>query len=337
MYIDFQDNHPDIERLESAISRREGVLLSIIVHIGIVAVILLGPSLPFIQQLMEQQAERAAARRLELEQAQLAEQRNRDRFVFVAPRIDTPAPAPPPVAELSDQDRVAQAPERSPEPTNPLPFARGNSSERVEAENEPEPEQLARGAGAGEAPAAGPGEDGDTAGEESPGTQAEPEDTGDRLASLTPGVGTGALGTAPVGGGLLGDALRNLQQIVREDSFDNRGGGGGQFGPSIQFDTKGVEFGPWIRRFIAQIKRNWFIPQAAMVMSGHTVLTFNVHKDGSITELQITAPSTVDAFNHSAFNALYASNPTQPLPPEYPTEEAFFTVTFFYNETPPGP
>jgi hypothetical protein len=33
-----------------------------------------------------------------------------------------------------------------------------------------------------------------------------------------------------------------------------------------------------------------------------------------------------------------ASNPTEPLPSEYPTEKAFFTVTFFYNERPPeGP
>ncbi len=32
--------------------------------------------------------------------------------------------------------------------------------------------------------------------------------------------------------------------------------------------------------------------------------------------------------------ALASSNPTQPLPAEYPSEKAFFTVTFFYNETP---
>ena len=37
----------------------------------------------------------------------------------------------------------------------------------------------------------------------------------------------------------------------------------------------------------------------------------------------------------AAFGALAGSNPTVPLPPEYPTEKAFFTVTFFYNETPP--
>ena len=29
-------------------------------------------------------------------------------------------------------------------------------------------------------------------------------------------------------------------------------------------------------------------------------------------------------------------SPTQPLPPEYPSDHAFFTVTFYYNETPPA-
>ena len=140
-----------------------------------------------------------------------------------------------------------------------------------------------------------------------------------------------------VGGGTLGDSLRNLDRFVQEESFDNTGGGGGAFGPSIQFDTKGVEFGPWIRRFIAQIKRNWFVPYAAMVMSGHTVITFNVHRDGALTDLAVVAPSSIEPFNTSAFNALVASNPTQVLPPEYPDDRAFFTVTFYYNERPPSP
>ena len=70
-------------------------------------------------------------------------------------------------------------------------------------------------------------------------------------------------------------------------------------------------------------------------MSGHVVITFNVHKDGRITDLTIVGPSSVDAFNNAAFNALLQSNPTQPLPPEYPSDKAFFTVTFFYNESPP--
>ena len=105
--------------------------------------------------------------------------------------------------------------------------------------------------------------------------------------------------------------------------------------PAIQFDTKGVEFGPWIRRFIAQVKRNLLIPYAAMTAQGHVVITFNVHKDGALTDLTVVGPSQIDAFNNSAYGALASSNPTQPLPPEYPTEKAFFTVTFFYNEQPP--
>jgi TonB family protein len=64
-------------------------------------------------------------------------------------------------------------------------------------------------------------------------------------------------------------------------------------------------------------------------------LTFNVHRDGRITDLTVMQPSQVDAFNSSAFNALQGSNPTQPLPPESPSDKAFFTVTFYYNESPP--
>jgi TonB family protein len=106
------------------------------------------------------------------------------------------------------------------------------------------------------------------------------------------------------------------------------------FEKSIQFDSKGVDFGPWLRRFIAQIRRNWNIPMAAMSMHGHVVVTFYVGKDGRITELRVLRPSNIDGFNNSSFNALAASNPTQPLPPEYPDDRAFFTVTFYYNETP---
>ena len=80
---------------------------------------------------------------------------------------------------------------------------------------------------------------------------------------------------------------------------------------------------------------DWTIaPYAAMSMKGHVVITFNVHKDGSLTDLQVVGPSAVGAFNNAAFGALASSNPTAALPPEYPADKAFFTVTFFYNEEP---
>jgi TonB family protein len=123
-----------------------------------------------------------------------------------------------------------------------------------------------------------------------------------------------------------------LSKFAQQEVFDNPNGGGGGSSGAIQFDSKGVEFGPWIRRFVAQVKRNWFVPYAAMSLRGHVVITFNVHRSGAITDLTVIGPAPVDSFNNAAFNALVSSNPTEPLPTEYPSDKAFFTVTFYYNE-----
>ena len=316
MYFDFQDYRPDIPRVGAAISWREGILLSIIVHLVMIILLILSP-----RWFPMDQAARARA-------LAVAEQRAQEqpRFVFVQPRVDRTAPRAPDRAESSDKDRIARAPERAPNPTNRLPFARGNTPERVEELPSPQ----ARGQGPAPDPAAGRQAQ-NTPPQESEQKVADSQ-TGLQMPVLRPQAANGAGGRAAASGGSLGDALRNLQRYVQ--MFDNPQGGGGEFGPEIQFDTKGVEFGPWIRRFIAQIKRNWFVPYAAMSLKGHVVIQFNVHKNGSITDLTVVAPCPVDAFNNSAFGALASSNPTQPLPLEYPSEKAFFTVTFFYNETP---
>jgi outer membrane biosynthesis protein TonB len=72
-----------------------------------------------------------------------------------------------------------------------------------------------------------------------------------------------------------------------------------------------------------------------MAFKGHVVIQFNVHRDGSISDLAVPGPSNVEGFNSAAYGALVASNPTEPLPREYPSDHCFFTVTFFYNEQPP--
>jgi len=319
MYFDFEDYHPETPTIEPAISRREGIILSVAVHCVALLLLIYAPRLSFIQRMMEESRRAALAQQLAIQERA----RDNAQFVFVQPRLDVPALKPPPRAELSDKDRQARTVERPPNPTNPLPYSRGNTTERIESAQE-----QARAAGRGPnpepSPPAAPSSDGDAR----PGALSF--DTARASAPRAPNEG--ARGGAP--GGSLGDALRNLQRYTQNQNFDNPQGGTGAFGPAIQFDTKGVEFGPWIRRFIAQIKRNWNVPYAAMSLRGHVVLTFNVHKDGSISDLTVVLPSQVDGFNNAAFNALVASNPTQPLPPEYPTDKAFFTVTFYYNESP---
>ncbi len=337
MYFDFEDSHLETPTIESAISWRERTLVSVFVHLLAVGLVVFVPRL----EIVREAAARRAARLAEL--AELAQQRQQDRdgmqFVFVEPLVDLEALDALESADASDMDRSATAPERAETPTNELPFALGNTFERVEAEQ----------------PSEGP--DAVALRDPDVGLQArldEPDRLGEDRApgggdreELTDGsdglrVGLGPMPTPGAGSreanvqlNLLGQALRNLERYVQQESFGNPGGGTSQYGPWIQFDTKGVEFGPWIRRFKAQIERNWLIPKAQMSEHGHTVITFNVHRDGTISDLAVRAPSAVQGFNHAALNALLWSNPTYPLPEEYPSDRAFFTVTFFYNETPP--
>jgi TonB family protein len=319
MYFDFDDYRPDTPTIGRVISWREGVLLSVIAHLVFVIVLLVAP------KLFPQDVQALRERLLAAQQQRLAERQ--PTFVFVQPKVDRPAPKPPNRAEFSDIDRQAQSPKRAERPDNPMPYARGNSRERVEATRE----AAARGRGPQPDPSAG------QVAENTPPANAIPAPEAPsalQLPGVRPPTPPNASGRSATPGGSLGDALRNLQRYTQNESFENQTGGAGQFGPEIQFDTKGVEFGPWIRRFVAQVKRNWFIPYAAMSMKGHVVITFNVHKDGAITDLSVVGPSAIDSFNSAAYGALSASNPTQALPPEYPADKAFFTVTFFYNESP---
>jgi TonB family protein len=326
MHFEIDESHPDVTPVGSVMSWREGVLLSLVVHLVLVIIGLTAPQM-FAVDLDSIRARQEALK------AQNPDEKTR--FVFVQPRLDMKAEKPPARAEASDQDRQAASPAPVPRPQNPLPYSRGNTPERVERSEQ----QIARGQGPSPDPLAGQ----QTPAPQQPDPPPQTADNQLRLpeaqstlqipSTQPPAPRTGASGRSPTSGGSLGDALRNLQRYVQRDQFENSQGGGA-FGPAIQFDTKGVEFGPWIRRFIAQVKRNWLIPYAAMSMKGHVVVTFNVHKDGSITDLQVVGASPVDAFNNAAFGALASSNPTAALPPEYPSDQAFFTVTFFYNEEP---
>ena len=333
MFLHLDDTRPDTDHIERAISLREAVAASIIFHVGLILLMLWLPTLPWVQRLMARPPD---AQALQMVQQQ---QDRPQPFVMVEPRIDREAlrkltrPAP-----MSDADREARSRERNPNATNNQPFMRGRSADLTEAQKRTEKPK-----GEGPAPEPAPPTP-------KPTPQAEPAQNAANTTTPPP-LAQAPLPTprpqaqpvtqqppAPRGGpppgGALGEALRNLNRYAQDQQLDNPNGGN-QIDPAIQFDSKGVEFGPWIRRFVAQVKRNWFIPYAAMSMRGHVVITFNVHKDGSITDLTVVGPCPVDAFNNAAFGALSGSNPTQPLPPEYPSEKAFFTVTFFYNEVPP--
>jgi TonB family protein len=292
MYLDFEDSHPETPRVPSVISRREGVLLSFIAHLLLVIGYLLLP-----------EGSQAVVEPLVPPHESL-------RYVQMTPRVDmvrTPRLTP----EMSDMDRRSATRERPRDAANPIPFSRGNTPEKTVGA--PAPDERA-------------------AGPESP-TPAPPAatpPTPEVAAKLTPDVPV-IQATQPAGG-RLGSSLRNLQRYLEDSNLNNQRGGLTEQDPDIQFDSKGVEFGPWLRRFVAQVKRNWIIPQAAWTLKGRVVIQFYVLKDGTILDIRVVQPSGIEGFNVAAFNALKMTNPAPALPPEYPTDRVFFTVTFHYNE-----
>jgi TonB family protein len=308
MYFNFDDNRPDTPRIPQPLSRREVVLIAVNIHAIVLIAILLGPRLPFVREMIEQRQKAIE----EQVRAQLERERERARFVFVQPRLDMTTPKVSPRAELSDLDRRAQTVERAERPTNPMPFARGDSPERLESTPPNVPPQPS----AAEPPP--PLSD-------APAAPERPRDLTRPSEARGPALG------------VIADAIRNVRKYAQQENFGNlRGGDDQNFGESIQFDTKGVEFGPWLARFLAQVRANWMIPQAAMSMHGHVAISLVVHKDGRITDVTVAKPSAVNAFTLSGRNAILTSNPTIPLPTEYPDDRMPIMITFFFNEYPPG-
>ena len=312
MYFDFEDHRPETPILERPLTRLEQILLTVIGYLLIVIGLILYPRLPFVKAFEAARLEKLAAERRLQE-----ERREPMQYVFAMPKVQRER-IPPKPRYLSDESHTAQTNQRVQIPKNDVPASRGDSPEkRIADSSQPQPD-------ASREATAPPRSD--------PNALALPTAPQATIVRNEPSKNPTLEGRPP---GLLSDAIRNVQKYSQGETLQNVQGNG-DFGPSIQFDSKGVDFGPWLRRFIAQIRRNWFVPYAAMSLRGHVVLSFKVHRDGSITELQVNQPSSIDAFTKSAFNAIKLSNPTVPLPSEFPDENAPFIVSFYFNETPPG-
>jgi TonB family protein len=283
MFLDFDDHRPETPSVPPVISRREGVLLSLVFHLSLTVAYLVMPDQWFAREVVP-----------------YTPPRSQDDVQFVmmeSPKNMTP---PPPQAEASDLDRRATTVERPPEADNPAPLSRGNTPDKLVGSPVPEP---AKGANGSEL------------------TPPPPE-----APVVLPDTAAKAAGAEG-----LAKSLRNLQQYLRNENFSNDTGGQAQQDATINFDSRGVDFGWWLRRFVAQVKGNWYIPQAAMVLKGRVVITLFIHRNGTISDVTIIQSSGHVSLDSAAANALRGSNPTVALPVEYPEDKVLFTVTFIYG------
>src|SRR5204863_9871729 len=101
MYFDFDDRYRDIEPVGSALNRRDGVALAVVVHVAVLALLIFAPQ--YVAQYLPAQP-------VPPPQQQRPPQ-DQPRFVFMQPKVDLPPTHQPDRVEMSDVDRSARSPE----------------------------------------------------------------------------------------------------------------------------------------------------------------------------------------------------------------------------------
>ena len=113
-------------------------------------------------------------------------------------------------------------------------------------------------------------------------------------------------------------------------------------GPQILSDTQGVDFGPYLARVVAVVRRNWYtmMPESARLgQKGRVAWQFAIQKDGTLLKddtghniIEMVVPSGANALDGAARAAIDLSTPFPPLPSEFKGPELKLRFIFLYNE-----
>ncbi len=101
-------------------------------------------------------------------------------------------------------------------------------------------------------------------------------------------------------------------------------------------DTRGVNFGPYLEQVLKKVRANWYnlIPQQArapQMESGKVAIEFVILPDGKVAGLKLAAPSIDVALDRAAWGGIKASNPFDPLPPEFHGPYLALRFRFYFN------
>jgi TonB family protein len=117
-----------------------------------------------------------------------------------------------------------------------------------------------------------------------------------------------------------------------------RGGGGASVGNAVQIltPTEGVDFQSYINRMLANIKRNWYavMPESAMMGDkGMVFVTFQINSNGTVPmpDPNLERTSGKEPLDNAAMAAIRASNPFEPLPPQFHGPYIKLRIIFLYN------
>jgi outer membrane biosynthesis protein TonB len=142
-----------------------------------------------------------------------------------------------------------------------------------------------------------------------------------------------------------GDAIRRAAQDAAHDrgtgdySPGPSGGGRGDMGTGVEIlsDTQNVDFGPYIRRILGDIKRNWIplIPEEArppLNKQGETLIRFTILPDGRIAAMNLDGSSQDTAIDRACWGGITGVGQFPPLPANFKGPNLELRVDFFTNK-----
>jgi outer membrane biosynthesis protein TonB len=142
-----------------------------------------------------------------------------------------------------------------------------------------------------------------------------------------------------------GDAIRKAAQDAARDrgtgDYAPAPSGGGHQGmgegAEILSDTQGVDFGPYIRRILEDIKRNWYplIPEEArppLNKQGETLIRFTINSDGTIAAMHLDGSSQDIAIDRACWGGITGVGQFPPLPAQFKGPNLELRVDFFTNK-----
>jgi TonB family protein len=106
-------------------------------------------------------------------------------------------------------------------------------------------------------------------------------------------------------------------------------------GLEVLSDTMGVDFGPYLKRVLHDVRQNWInaIPESAEMKHGSLVIEFAITKDGKVAGMQLVTSSGDVPLDRAAWAGIVGSNPFPELPSEFPGQYLALRFKFFYNPT----
>ncbi|MEO6982052.1 MAG: TonB C-terminal domain-containing protein [Edaphobacter sp.] len=116
--------------------------------------------------------------------------------------------------------------------------------------------------------------------------------------------------------------------------------GGVNTGVEVLSDTQGVDFGPYLRRILGDIRRTWIplIPEEArppLNKQGETLIRFTILPDGRIGAMSLDASSHDQSINRAAWGGITGVGQFPPLPASFHGPQLELRIDFLVNMTPP--